>query len=658
MKKWIRFSIVALSCLLTFAWITYLKYDINLYEYLRYSLPLTRNEIAYLKEKETIVCGSDQSARPISYVNPKNGKYEGLIIDYMSFLSVDLGVDIECKPLVWAHVMEELRSGNIDTADLFPSKQRKEDFIFSQSIYSLRGVVAVQKEAKNIQSISDIAQERIAVVEGDFVIEYIKDNLKSGKKMPEVLLVPDIETGIALLQSGDVAGIAGDEVIIDYGINKTEDISIRILDQHLYEKNVTLAVREKEKALLSILNKGILSLKKKDILSKTQQKWFGISAPIIKDSLSYEWISRGILFVMIIFLVLIFWSDTLQRKVYEKTRQLELSKANLRTIIDALHVYLFVINGKGEIIDCNQAAEYFLKKGRNEIIGTNFFENLILTEIYEKAAIGQRKIKERYYVVTERHLDDLSDSKLITIEDVTEKRINENKLRQESKMIAVGQLSAGLAHEIRNPLGLIKNYMYVMKKYVTNDLGMHAMQVIDNSVSRINQLIENLLSFSRLGNEADTITDIEKLIWSIAELEGKKLREFGISFQVSCESLGLLFFNEEAFKIILFNLIDNAVDALKNIEKEEKKIFVTVQRIDDTVRIKVQDNGCGIEESKLENIFNPFFTTKDSGTGLGLYIVNFELENMNGMMQVESCLGQGTVFDLTIPVRDVSGEDC
>lgn len=658
MKKWIRFSIVTLSCFLTFAWIINLKYDLNLYEYLNYSLPLTKTEKEYLKEKGNIVCGSDQSARPISYINNENGRYEGLIIDYMSFLSVDLGVDFDCKALVWADVMEELRSGEVDTADLFPSKERKEHFIFSQSIYSLRGVVAVRKQGKNVQSLMELAQEKIAVVEGDFVIEYIKDHIKLGVKMPEVVLVSDIETGIALLENGDVEGIAGDEVIIDYGIKEMNTNSLKILDRYLYEKNVTLAVREEEKQLLSILNKGILSLKKKDILMKTQQKWFGVSAPIMKDSLSYEWISRGMLLIMALFLVLFLWSDTLQRKIRDKTKELELSKSKLRTIIDALHIYLFVIDGKKEISDCNQAAEHFLKKSRKDIVGTTFFDNLTLSEIYEKAAIGQRKIKEHYYVVTERQLDDCLDSRLITIEDVTEKRINENKLRQESKMIAVGQLSAGLAHEIRNPLGLIKNYMYVIKKYVTNELGMHAMMVIDNSVGRINQLIENLLSFSRLGNESDTITDVEKLILGIVELEGKKLRELGISFEVNCGALGLLLLNEEALKIILFNLIDNAADALKNVEKEVKKILLEVRSIEDAVYIQVRDNGCGMEESKLETIFNPFFTTKDNGTGLGLYIVSFELDNINGIMGVESHLNEGTIFELTIPVKEVPGEDC
>ena len=222
-------------------------------------------------------------------------------------------------------------------------------------------------------------------------------------------------------------------------------------------------------------------------------------------------------------------------------------------------------------------------------------------------------------------------------------------------MIAVGQLSAGLAHEIRNLLGLIRNYSYILKGYANDEISSHALEVIGDSTNRINSLIENLLNFSRSGDENVSLVDIGALLNNIAALEHKKMEKAQIDFQIHCAPHTRFFTNEETLKIVLINLINNGLEALMEMEESlsphGRKLTCTVTIVDSVLTIQVADNGPGIPEKNQESIFNPFFTTKDTGTGLGLYLVSSELEKLGGSIQVESRMGEGTVFTVNLPEK-------
>ena len=224
-------------------------------------------------------------------------------------------------------------------------------------------------------------------------------------------------------------------------------------------------------------------------------------------------------------------------------------------------------------------------------------------------------------------------------------------------MIAVGQLSAGLAHEIRNPLGLIKNYSYILRdyssEYETDEMFEHSLDVIGDSVERIDSLIENLLSFSRLSNDEKAVFNLEKLLQSIISLERKKLDTQNIKLTLECTKDLSICTREETVKIAAFNLVNNAVEAFEEISREDGEIRISVSEEYEgelrMLRLDIEDNGPGIPTEAQEKIFNPFFTTKDKGTGLGLYIVNSEIEKVGGRISVDSEEGRGTKFSVRIP---------
>ena len=220
-------------------------------------------------------------------------------------------------------------------------------------------------------------------------------------------------------------------------------------------------------------------------------------------------------------------------------------------------------------------------------------------------------------------------------------------------MIAVGELSAGLAHEIRNPLGLIKSYIYVIRKKLSDSVGLHAVQVIDDSVDRINNLIENLLGFSRLSREKTEVVNVEELIWSMVMLEHKRMEKSGIDIHVDMDlpAGSELPVNGDVLKLTIVNLFNNSIDALADIPREKKEIRIGVREREERLMIDFADNGSGISRENLEAVFNPFFTTKETGTGLGLYILNSEIQGIHGTITAESTEGEGTCFHVTLPIE-------
>ncbi len=226
-------------------------------------------------------------------------------------------------------------------------------------------------------------------------------------------------------------------------------------------------------------------------------------------------------------------------------------------------------------------------------------------------------------------------------------------------MIAIGQLSAGLAHEIRNPLGLIKSYSYVIEKGGEAHLKDHALQVINESVTRINTLIDNLLRYSKLTNEINKPIEISALIEMIIALEKKHLEHNNIELTLDIDfaETTIIKANEDLLKLIFINLINNSIDSFQSVERQQKKIDISVRLQDGNLQLIFKDNGCGIGGEALENIFNPFYSTKENGSGLGLYIINTEVSNADGSVFVKSELNVGTEFEVTLPVSESEKTD-
>jgi len=227
----------------------------------------------------------------------------------------------------------------------------------------------------------------------------------------------------------------------------------------------------------------------------------------------------------------------------------------------------------------------------------------------------------------------------------------EAAVRRSERLAALGQLSAGLAHEIRNPLSTIKTSAEMLRKSVDADtaVAQEMAGYISSEVDRTNALVTRFLDFARplvLHREQTELASI--IDQAVAEVE-KHTGASGVTiYKNYSPDVPPLRLDAQLMERVLYNLLLNAVQA----SPAQASVTVKTRPLGDTVEIAVIDRGAGVDPKHLETIFNPFFTTKSDGVGLGLAIVSKIVDEHGGTIDVESEPGGGSVFRVFLPVRE------
>lgn len=628
-----------------------IEYHMSLFRYLLNNQELTHEDRAFLKDHGPIVYAADNNAPPLRFYDRNSEQYRGIVIDYLQALAIELETEIIFEPMVWEEALAALRRNESDICDMYPSKERSEVFLFSDPVYYQRGIILVDKNNSSIKKVKDLSGMRVAVQSGDYAHEYLKNNVDG----VEFVFGKDYESNLAKLVSGQVDAIVGDEPVISYFLNfynLTEDYSV--VDEALYELPSVFSLHKDNKQLQEIINKGIFKLNRTDIMLKIQQKWFGISTPIGSDQdipkITFMVIAASFT-AAIVFMLIIMWNLELKKAVDEQTKALQESRNNLQTIIDGINQMIVVISEKHVILSANKLFYKFFEITENREFPYAYpgtYEN-IKKIINEDQKSTELLIKGRTCLVSSYkiHYDDREElSYLLMIEDVTDKKVNEARLLQENKMAAVGQLATGVAHEIRNPLGLIRNYAFVLKKAnYKAEIAAKSIGVIEESVDKASMIIDNLLNFSRISNEVVVNVALKPFIEKMIELNEKMFTRNKVTCQLILKDIHIDI-KEESLKHILINLINNAVDAMP----AGGRLTIWLYEEQENTMIHVIDKGQGMNDETLSRLYDPFFTTKPvgQGTGLGLYIVFNELEKINGKISVISKVKKGTTFKITL----------
>ena len=229
-----------------------------------------------------------------------------------------------------------------------------------------------------------------------------------------------------------------------------------------------------------------------------------------------------------------------------------------------------------------------------------------------------------------------------------ELRKTQRQLIQSEKLAALGQLSASLAHEINNPLGIIKNYLLILSEDIReNDPNQNNLKMIKEEVDRIARIVRSLLDFSRPGKEEMTLVDLSSILKQTVFLIDKELSSKKIKIkQELSENLSPVMGDEDQIKQVFLNLLVNSRDFMC----DGGEIVLSARDTDSGVIVEFSDTGPGIPEENLSRIFEPFFTTKQEGrgTGLGLWICYGIMQRHGGTIQAKR-KKEGISFILTFP---------
>jgi PAS domain S-box-containing protein len=241
------------------------------------------------------------------------------------------------------------------------------------------------------------------------------------------------------------------------------------------------------------------------------------------------------------------------------------------------------------------------------------------------------------------------------ITDISERVAFQRAARQADKLAALGTLSAGIAHEINNPIGIITSRVEVMLLEADD----HAMpeairgdlQVILRHARRVAAVTQALLSFARQSSGARRPVSLNRVAEDIVQIAGKDMSRASVEVSLRLdEHLPLIVADATAIGQVLLNLLTNARMAMP----DGGRITVETAHLPETgaARMTVQDTGSGIAREILPKIFDPFFTTKPEGTGLGLAISHGIVQDHGGTIDVRSEPGRGATFILTFPLAD------
>lgn len=226
----------------------------------------------------------------------------------------------------------------------------------------------------------------------------------------------------------------------------------------------------------------------------------------------------------------------------------------------------------------------------------------------------------------------------------------EEMLRRADRLSALGELSAGIAHEIRNPLASIKGTAEILQEdFPPHDKKYEFLQILIKEVERLNKVVENFLSFARPQAPDLGPCEVNTILKNVLDLVKHPAHKAGVSISTSFDGQGAdLIADAEQLKQAFLNIILNALQAMP----QGGELKITTVHETPWVKIYFQDRGPGIPPQDLDKIFNPFYTTKGEGTGLGLAITHRIIaENHRGQIEVASKKGKGTCFMVSLPLK-------
>jgi signal transduction histidine kinase len=369
----------------------------------------------------------------------------------------------------------------------------------------------------------------------------------------------------------------------------------------------------------------------------------------------------------------------LNRLNLEQCRELLVSASQeifrLDTVLDSLPCGILVCDEKHRLLMANKAALRFLPMSYTE--GEFLWELLpdepIANFFQQALKHGDRVLEHEmdihtsgsgpgpgrllsisvHPLVEKRHIT----GSLVYIEDITEKRGREVRLRRAENLASLTTLAAGVAHEIKNPLGAISIHLQLLRKALdkkkkrqdieTDTLIDKYFSVLNEEVDRLNGIVIDFLFAVRPMSLELCEGDLNALIAGLGEFIRAELEQSNIRLLLELDDkLPPVLFDERYMKQVLLNLIKNAQAAMP------RGGLLTIATLgkDSEIRISVCDTGMGISQENLKKIFEPYFTTKSNGTGLGLTLVYKIIREHQGEMSVDSREGEGTDFEIILPV--------
>ncbi|EFD1055410.1 two-component system sensor histidine kinase AtoS [Escherichia coli] len=327
---------------------------------------------------------------------------------------------------------------------------------------------------------------------------------------------------------------------------------------------------------------------------------------------------------------------------------------------------VIAIDRQGDVTTMNPAAEVITGYQRHELVGqpysmlfdnTQFYSPVLDTlehgteHVALEISFPGRDRTIEISVTTSRIHNTHGEmiGALVIFSDLTARKETQRRMAQAERLATLGELMAGVAHEVRNPLTAIRGYVQILRQQTTDPIHQEYLSVVIKEIDSINKVIQQLLDFSRPRHSQWQQVSLNALVEETLVLVQTAGVQARVDFISELDNeLSPISADRELLKQVLLNILINAVQA---ISARGKIRIRTWQYSDSQQAISIEDNGCGIDLSLQKKIFDPFFTTKASGTGLGLALSQRIINAHQGDIRVTSLPGYGATFTLILPIN-------
>ncbi|GAE25959.1 two-component sensor histidine kinase [Halalkalibacter wakoensis JCM 9140] len=343
-------------------------------------------------------------------------------------------------------------------------------------------------------------------------------------------------------------------------------------------------------------------------------------------------------------------------------------KEFLRKVIDSSPNFIYAKNKDGFYTLANQSLADFYGTTVEEMLfrtEQDFNQDVVQVQRHEEEEQEVIKTLQERYVEEEEIIDENKQIKwlqttkiplqltgekdvhvLCISNDITDRKLAEEIIRKSDKLSAVGELAAGVAHEIRNPLTSIQGFLQFIKPNYKEE---RYFDIMLSEIERIKLIISEMLVLSKPQVEKREMKDVTDMCQRIIDLFESQANLNNIQIQTNFEQqLPEIWCEENQLKQVFVNILKNAMESMTN----GGEIFVEMKRQDENmILIRFIDQGIGIEKERLKRIGEPFYSTKEKGTGLGLMVSYRIIESHHGKIKIDSKLNKGTTIDLLLPIQ-------
>lgn len=349
-----------------------------------------------------------------------------------------------------------------------------------------------------------------------------------------------------------------------------------------------------------------------------------------------------------------------RQELAEANRKLSYLKEFSENIIESAPVGITTIDSSLRIKYWNKEMESITGMKKVNIFDRPITDILpwIKKDMFSKFKHEEFTVEAQFQIfrVNISPLRDPSGGFVVIIEDITEHKRMEEQLLQASKLASLGKLTAGISHEIGNPLASISSLVQELRALSMDskedrEFASEALKTINGHIGRIVNIVRSLGDFARISTTEKTVSNLVDILDRTINLVKYDKRFKNVQLITDIEdNIPLLKVNQDKMQQVFLNLIINALDAMP----DGGTLRIAMKRIDSRIEIIFSDTGLGIEINMMDKIFDPFFTTKSpgKGTGLGLSICYGIIKEHNGTITVKSKKDEGTTFTITLPIVD------